>query len=102
MPGLESLISGHLIMAGQSLGYTEIVNPSASILEEASPLLATLTRFFSIMMRNRNTMHQLKDWSYEDQLTGVKNRRAFLKFIRSLRKGSSWTFFFGDLNGLKP
>lgn len=101
MPGLESLISGHLIMAGQSLGYTEIVNPSASILEEASPLLATLTRFFSIMMRNRNTMHQLKDWSYEDQLTGVKNRRAFLKFIRSLRKGSTWTFFFGDLNGLK-
>lgn len=46
-------------------------------------------------------MHQLKDWSYEDQLTGVKNRRAFLKFIRSLRKGSTWTFFFGDLNGLK-
>lgn len=101
MLGLESLISGHLIMAGQSLGYTEIVNPSASILEEASPLLATLTRFLSIMLRNRNTMQQLNDWSYEDQLTGVKNRRAFLKFIRSLPEGSTWTFFFGDLNGLK-
>ncbi|MGN0955307.1 EAL domain-containing protein [Dialister sp.] len=101
MPGLRSFISGHLIIAGKSMGYTEIVNPSPQILKEASPLLATLTRFLAIMMRNRDTVKRLNDWSYRDQLTGVKNRRAFLNFAHTLPENTTWAFLFGDMNGLK-
>ncbi|MGN0955306.1 EAL domain-containing protein [Dialister sp.] len=100
-PGLKRLISGHLITGGKSLGYTEIVNPSEKTMKEASPLLATLTRFAAILLRNRNTMDELKKISHVDQLTGLMNRRSFMECVRALPEGKQVAFFFGDMNGLK-
>lgn len=101
MKGLKSFISGHLIFAGQSIGYTEIVNPSEKILKEASPLLATLTRFLSILIRNRDNVHRLSQMSYVDVMTGTQNRRGFLKYAMNLPAGRQTAFIFGDMNGLK-
>lgn len=101
MPGIKSLISGHLFIAGQSIGYTEIVNPSAKVLKEASPLLATLTRFLAIMVRNRDMVQSLNRMSYIDVMTDTGNRRAFLKYIQEVPDGEEMAFIFGDMNGLK-
>ena len=99
--GLKSLISGQLSMAGRSLGFTEVVNPSAQVLQEASPLLATLTRFLAIMLRNRDTLNCLHQMSYRDALTGTGNRRAFREYVQKLPDGEKMAFVYGDMNGLK-
>lgn len=101
MKDLKSLISGHLVIAGHSLGFTEIVNPSEKVRREASPLLATMTRFLAIMLRNRDTMQHLNCLSYADPMTGTYNRRAFLKYARNLPEDVDTAFIFGDMNGLK-
>lgn len=100
-PGLKRLISGHLVISGLSLGYTEVVNPSDKIMKEASPLLDTLTRFAASLIRNRNVMDRLQALSHEDQLTGLKNRLAFMEYVEGLPAGTKTAFLFGDMNGLK-
>lgn len=100
-PGLKRLISGHLVIGGLSLGYTEVVNPSDKIMKEASPLLDTLTRFAASLIRNRNVMDRLQALSHEDQLTGLKNRLAFMEYVEGLPAGTKTAFLFGDMNGLK-
>ena len=100
-PGLKRLISGHLVIGGLSLGYTEVVNPSEKIMKEASPLLDTLTRFGASLIRNRNVMDRLQALSHEDQLTGLRNRLAFMEYVESLPVGTKTAFLFGDMNGLK-
>ena len=98
---MKKLISGHLVISGLSLGYTEVVNPSEKIMKEASPLLDTLTRFAASLIRNRNVMDRLQALSHEDQLTGLRNRLAFMEYVESLSVGTKTAFLFGDMNGLK-
>lgn len=99
--GLTSLVSGHLIQSGRSLGFTEVVNPASESFSSATFLLSSLTSVLAIMLRNRDMIHRLETYSYHDQLTGVGNRRALLSFIRTIPDGTSLAFFFGDINGLK-
>lgn len=99
--GLTSLVSGHLIQSGRSLGFTEVVNPASESFSSATFLLSSLTSVLAIMLRNRDMIHRLETYSYRDQLTGVGNRRALLSFIRTIPDGTSLAFFFGDINGLK-
>ena len=101
MKGIQNFISGHLIFAGQSLGYTEVVNPSARVMKEASPLLATLTRFLAILLHNRDNVKRLHRMGYVDVMTGIENRRGFLKCVQHLPAGHKTAFIFGDMNGLK-
>lgn len=98
---VKSIISGHLIFGGDSIGFTEIINPSEKILQEASPLLATMTRFLAILINNRNNMNSLNQMSYMDVMTGTRNRRAFLHCVKDLPPDREMTFVFGDMNGLK-
>jgi diguanylate cyclase (GGDEF)-like protein len=101
MPGLKSLISGHLTFAGRSLGFTEVINPSEKVLKEASPLLATLTRFAAILFRNRDMVRRLSAMSYVDAMTDTRNRRAFQEYVQKLPPHKDTVFIFGDMNGLK-
>lgn len=101
IPGIYRLVSGHLTQSGKSLGFTEVINPSALAFKSAGLLLSTLTIFLAIMMRNRDTLRSLEALSSTDPLTGVGNRRGFLEYLQSLPAGMSLSFVFGDLNGLK-
>lgn len=100
-PGLKTVISGHLVSGGKSLGYTEVVNPSERTRKEASPLLATLTRFLTSLLRSRDTICRLDHMSHRDQLTGLMNRWSFMEYVHHLKPGQKAAFLFGDMNGLK-
>lgn len=100
-PGLKTVISGHLVSGGKSLGYTEVVNPSERTRKEASPLLATLTRFLTSLLRSRDTICRLDHMSHRDQLTGLMNRWPFMEYVHHLKPGQKAAFLFGDMNGLK-
>ncbi len=99
--GVRRLVSGHLTQSGKSLGFTEVVNPSALAFKSASLLLSTLTLFLASMLRNRDTFRSLERLSTTDQLTGTGNRRGFTEYIRAVPDGIFLAFIFGDLNGLK-
>lgn len=101
IPGCRRLVSGHLTQSGKSLGFTEVINPSALAFKSAGLLLSTLTLFLAIMLRNRDIFRSLERISTTDQLTGVGNRRGFAEYRQTLPDGISLAFIFGDLNGLK-
>lgn len=101
LSGVRRLVSGHLTQSGKSLGFTEVVNPSALAFKSASLLLSTLTLFLANMLRNRDTFRSLERLSTTDQLTGAGNRRGFTEYIGTVPDGISLAFIFGDLNGLK-
>ena len=101
LSGVRRLVSGHLTQSGKSLGFTEVVNPSALAFKSASLLLSTLTLFLASMLRNRDTFRSLERLSTTDQLTGAGNRRGFTEYIGTVPDGISLAFIFGDLNGLK-
>ena len=101
IPDCRRLVSGHLTQSGKSLGFTEVINPSALAFKSAGLLLSTLTLFLAIMLRNRDIFRSLESISTTDQLTGVGNRRGFAEYRQTLPDGISLAFIFGDLNGLK-
>lgn len=101
IPGVHRLVSGHLTQSGKSLGFTEVINPSALAFKSAGLLLSTLTLFLAIMLRNRDIFRSLESIGTTDQLTGVGNRRGFAEYRQTLPDGISLAFIFGDLNGLK-
>lgn len=98
---VRSLVSGHLLQSGRSLGFTEVVNPASASFASATFLLSSLTSFLAIMLRNRDTIKRLEELGTVDQLTGVRNRRALLSYIHGLPAGFQFAFIFGDINGLK-
>ena len=65
------------------------------------PLLTALSRFFSILLRNRDMMQSIDHLSKMDPLTSIMNRRGLMDYIQGLPSGHQYAFFFGDLNGLK-
>ena len=56
--GLTSLVSGHLIQSGRSLGFTEVVNPASESFSSATFQLSSLTSVLAIMLRNRRCYRQ--------------------------------------------
>lgn len=97
--GVRRLVSGHLTQSGRSLGFTEVINPSALAFKSAGLLLSTLTLFLAIMLRNRDIFRSLERLGATDRMTGVGNRRGFAEYLRALPDGMSLAFIFGDLNG---
>lgn len=101
IPGLRKFIAGRLEMAGQPLGFLEIMNPSPMTLRNAGLLIGTLSRFLSIMIRSRDNLQVLDNLSLLDPMTKVRNRRALSLYLKGLPKGKRLSFLFGDMNGLK-
>ncbi|MEE8716434.1 MAG: EAL domain-containing protein [Coriobacteriales bacterium] len=99
--GVRNFVSGHLTLSGRSLGYTVVVNPSPAKVKAADLLLATITRFLAVMMRNRDTLKRLSTLSNTDQSTGVRNRRGLLEFITQVPDSIPLAVVFGDINLLK-
>lgn len=74
IPGLKRVALARLALDGEPLGYIEAINPSDKKFHYASDLLASLTRFFAILLRNRDMMKRLDRLSKSDQLTGLLER----------------------------
>lgn len=74
IPGLKRVALARLALDGEPLGYIEAINPSDQKFHYASDLLASLTRFFAILLRNRDMMKRLDRLSKSDQLTGLLER----------------------------
>lgn len=101
IPGIQRLALARLMLDGQPYGFITVINSSPEKLHQAEELLTALTRFFTILLRNRDMMQRLDRMSKSDQLTGLLNRRGFRDCLASLPEGQHFAFIFGDLNELK-
>lgn len=101
LPGVKRFIAGHLVLASHSQGFTAVVNPAPEAFRSMGLLLATLTRFFSILLRNRDKQSSLEHFSLTDALTGMGNRYALQKYLGTIPDGTPLTFVYGDINNLK-
>ena len=99
--GVQSFVSGQLLLQNQREGFTLVVNPSKESFQTGSVLYSTLTDFIAVMIRNRNSMRELERQSMIDQLTGVGNRRALERRIRGWQGDGVLGVISTDLNGLK-
>ena len=101
IPTLQSAILSRVSLDGQAYGLLEAVNPPAEQMDDAAQVLATLSRFVAILIRNRDVMRRLDRAGKVDQMTGVYNRRGLLESVEHLIPDVSYAIVFLDVNGLK-
>ncbi len=85
---INSLVSGHLAINRKSFGFVEVVNPAPDRLKDASLLLTAVTRFLSVLIRNRDIYKRLRQLGNTDQLTGVMNGTASWDSCSTSRKAN--------------
>ena len=84
IPGMQRFLSGHLLSGSRSMGFAAVINPENTDMNQAPPLLAILTRFRAIMLRNRDMLNNLEKASNTDSLTRCGNRRAFHEYLHRI------------------
>ena len=98
---VHSFVSGRLLLQNETEGFTLVVNPSEESLRKAKIIYSTLTDFIAVMVRNRNSIRELKRQSMVDALTGAGNRRALEHRLGQWQGDGVLGVISTDLNGLK-
>lgn len=103
LPGYEirNVISGHLVNAEGSVGFTLVLNAYEENFHQAGYILSTLTDFLSVMIQNRNNISEALARSLRDPMTGVLNRAGLAKYLSARKRQETAAFVSGDINGLK-
>lgn len=100
--GIETLVTGPLEIRGKYIGFFGVENPPVELMSDISETLRLLGYFITVVLRQRDDQKRLINYSYFDQMTGAKNRRAQQEFIdNGLDRASSYGFVMCDINGLK-
>lgn len=99
--GVESCILSPFQKNGALLGFLGVDNPRTNV--DHQMLIATVATFIVNTLEKRGMLTQLEYLSFSDDLTGVRNRNAYLHKIKELRRRSleNLGVIFVDLNDLK-
>ena len=99
---IHSLIAWPIFVDELCVGFLGIDNPVRKHMEDVVRIFEMVGYIMSIIIRQRDNVRILRRLSYEDQLTGVKNRREFDTFIKNEYPNvTSVGVLSCDLNGLK-
>ncbi len=100
--GIQTLVTGPLILDGQYIGFFGVDNPPAERMEDISEIIRLLMFFLSELVASRDYHKRLMEYSYHDALTGAGNRRAIREFEKEqLDTSRPYGFVMCDVNGLK-
>ncbi|MBR5406812.1 MAG: sensor domain-containing diguanylate cyclase [Lachnospiraceae bacterium] len=100
--GIQTLVTGPLILEGDYIGFFGVDNPPADMMMEISEIIRLLMFFLSSLVARRDNQRRLMELSYQDALTGVGNRRAIKEFEKEgLDTSCPYGFVMCDINGLK-
>lgn len=98
----ETLAVGPLEIKGKCIGFFGVDDPPADVLKDMSESIRLLAYFVTEVLRQRDDQKELINYSYYDQMTGAKNRRAEQEFLdKKLDKHAPYGFVMCDINGLK-
>ena len=100
--GIQTLVTGPLILDGEYIGFFGVDNPPAEMMLEISEIIRLLMFFLSEMVGQRDTHNLLLKYSFQDPMTGAGNRRAIREFeTDELDTSKPYGFIMCDINGLK-
>ncbi len=100
--GINTLVTGPLILDGEYIGFFGVDNPPSENMKEISEIIRLLMFFLSDLVERRNYHRRLVEYSYQDAMTEVGNRRAIKEFENStLDTSKPYGFIMCDINGLK-
>lgn len=100
--GIERLMVAPLVDdTGYTLGFIGVDDPAENF--EAASLLTSISYFVVDDLEKRKMMLQLERMSYEDTLTGLKNRNCYFARLQELQRlaPTSLGVVYLDINGLK-
>lgn len=99
--GIARMVLTRLSYKGENEGFLVAVNPPKERLFSATMLFQALSRFFTVLQRNRDMRRTLVEAGRIDVMTGLFNRRGLLQFLDQLPGQRLYALVFADLNGLK-
>lgn len=102
--GIASFVAAPLVVNDCLFGYIGADNPSSERIGLSAPFFKTIALFLSMEIEQSQTREKLRRMSYEDSLTGAKNRNRYIEDLAKLDQGGARTGFgvmYIDLNGLK-
>ena len=98
---IREMVCVELKFGGKSAGFFGVINPRKDSVDNTERILMILSRYISILIRNRDMLRRLDLLGNRDALTGVMNRRAFRDMTRHMHEKSGLVVIYGDVNGLK-
>ena len=98
---VDRMIAGPVSLNYKILGFLGVDNPPAYKMENISVILQVMTHFLALLLRQRNNVNRLSDYSFHDHMTGVSNRHALNARLMKLKNCSGLGLIMADLNGLK-
>ena len=98
---IKSLVVGPIFENHRLLGFYGVDNPPPYKTANISTTFKVLSHFMAVLIRNRNNVRKLINYSYFDQMTGVCNRHGLDRQLERRDKSKSLSLILCDLNGLK-
>lgn len=98
---IHSLIACPLELEGKIIGFYGMDNPPKEIIEIIGYFAEIVGHFVVSLLEKQRLMNQLEKLSYEDFLTGMKNRHALNEYIQYHKKMNKVGIVYCDVLGLK-
>lgn len=98
---IQSLIASPLILEDEIIGFYGVDNPPPEIMEHISNIAEMIGHFIVSLLEKQRLMEQLEKLSFEDSLSGVKNRHALNAYINFHRNLKRTGILYCDVLGLK-
>ncbi len=87
---------------GKLMGLLGLDEMPRENIEESAEIVRIMAYFMTQLILQRDAQDKLSYFSYNDALTGVKNRHAYREFVdKRMDLSSSFGFLMCDINGLK-
>lgn len=100
IPDIKNVISGQLVIAGEPMGFTLVINSAEETFRDASLLLLTLTDFLAVLLRCESLERRLTENGLTDAMTGVGSRRALAKLQQAYDGRRSFAVLVCDILSL--
>lgn len=98
---IHTLLAAPIYLENKFLGFVGVDNPPPESVMPVVTLFQLLTSIIGVLLRHRNNHQRLQKLAYCDQLTGLGNRSAWVRYVAQLDRKKPVGLIFGDLNGLK-
>ncbi|MCR5098841.1 MAG: sensor domain-containing diguanylate cyclase [Lachnospiraceae bacterium] len=99
---VHRMVIGPLEANGKLIGLLGVDELPRDHIEESAEIIRTMAYFMTQLILQRDAQDKLSYFSYNDALTGVKNRHAFREFVeKKMDLSASFGLVMCDINGLK-
>lgn len=79
--GVDRLVAGPLEDDGRLFGFLALIDLPHEKMEEASEAIGLVSYFLSQLILHRDAQKRLKNFTYNDPLTGALKRQAYKEFV---------------------